>query len=80
MKTDNCKHEKFTAQVDVFRVCDEEGGPVTRYTTDITVHCAECLCPFEFIGPGCGASPSEPMVDVERVTLRAPIKPVSNYN
>jgi hypothetical protein len=75
----DCKHENFKAQVDVFRVSDEEGGPITRYTTDISVHCADCLCPFEWLGLPMGSHPAKPMVNFEGVQLRAPIKPVSEY-
>lgn len=72
-----CDHKNFTANVSVTRLTDsDDETKVTGYTTDITVHCAECFKPFEWIGLPGGYSPSQPMVDFDRVTLRAPIKPV----
>ncbi len=70
-----CEHENFKAEVAVSRLTDET-GKITGYTTDITVHCNDCLKPFEWIGVPGGVSPNHPCVDIERVELRAPIRPV----
>lgn len=80
----SCEHLNFTANVKVTRLTSEEGGPVTGYTTDITVNCHECGLPFTFVGVPGGYSPSQPMVNVDGTTLRAPIipsmDPVDQFN
>lgn len=71
-----CKHMKFAAQVDVGRLTgSKEGSPVTGYTADIRIKCAECGLPFRFIGLDCGDSQHEPKVSVDATELRAPIEP-----
>lgn len=49
----NCVHMNFKAVVKVSRLTDGENGPVTSYMAEVTVECAECHLPFEFMGlPG----------------------------
>lgn len=70
-----CDHKNFNAKVNVTRLTDHS-GKVTGYTTDITVHCADCFKPFEWIGVPGGYSPLQPMVSADGLELRAPIKPI----
>jgi hypothetical protein len=72
-----CPHENFAAAVEVNRLAEVEGGPVTGYSADITVRCADCDEPFRWIGCPAGLSPAQPMVSVDEATLRAPIRPAS---
>jgi len=72
-----CQHEHFAAHVEVNRLTDAEGGPVTGYAADITVRCAACGQPFEWIGVPGGLSPGQPMCSVDRTELRAPIHPAA---
>lgn len=71
----DCTHERFNATVQVHRLLDGEGGAVVAYSAEVQVQCAQCLAPFEFVGVGMGSSPIEPLTDVGRTTLRAPIVP-----
>jgi hypothetical protein len=66
-----CKHENFEARVEVNRIED-----IGRFTADITIHCAECKLPFEFVGVDeCGLSYNHPTVNPSAQELRVPIKP-----
>lgn len=70
-----CEHLSFKAQLDVIRLTDNSGN-VTGYTTDISVHCAECMKPFEWVGVPGGVSPAHPCVSADGLELRAPIRPI----
>src|ERR1044072_6674705 len=72
---DMCLHERFSAKVDVTRLSEVEGGPITGYTTDITVWCEQCKTPFEFIGVGAGYSPEEPTTSGDFTERPAPKTP-----
>src|ERR1700679_3497679 len=69
----SCAHERFSASVSVGRLQRDEGGPITGYTSDITVLCEECSFPFAFIGVAAGNHPSEPRVSIDGTELRAPL-------
>ena len=69
-----CAHEEFRASVNVGRLTRTEGGPVTGYTTDIRVTCAQCELPFRFVGVAASNHHSEPRVSVDGLELRAPIE------
>ncbi len=83
----DCKHRNFRAQVNVFRMhgglnIDEimkngavEEPEITSYTTDITINCAECGIPFQFLGLPLGVSPEFPTRSFDGLELRQPIKP-----
>jgi len=66
-----CPHEDFAAVVEVNRLTKVEGGPVTGYSAEITVRCADCDEPFRWIGCPAGLSPRQPMVSPDEATLRA---------
>jgi hypothetical protein len=70
-----CPHLNFYVCAEVNRLTATDDGPVTGYAADITISCAECSVPFEWIGLPSGLSPSQPMVSFDRTELRAPIKP-----
>lgn len=70
-----CEHMNFQATVNVGRLTDVDGGPITRYTTDITVHCGDCGLPFRFTGLSFGSSFAEPRLSADGLELRAPIEP-----
>jgi hypothetical protein len=70
-----CQHFKFEARVDVGRLSEKDGGPVTGYTADVRIKCAECGLPFRFIGAPFGYSRTEPMLSVDGLEMRAPIEP-----
>ncbi len=70
-----CKHENFSANVSIGRLSTVNNGPITGYTADINIKCAECGLPFRFIGLECGASPHAPKVNADATELRAPLEP-----
>lgn len=70
-----CQHKQFCASVEVGRLSKNENGPITGYTADVRIKCAECGLPFRFIGIECGSSPFAPKVSVDATELRAPIEP-----
>ena len=73
-----CPHLNFAASVEVNRLTDVEGGPVTGYSADITVQCADCGEPFRWIGVPAGMSPARPMCSADEAELHAPIRPASS--
>lgn len=73
-----CPHEDFMASVEVNRLTSTEGGPVTGYSADIRVQCADCGEPFRWIGVEAGMMPDRPMVSVDETELHAPIRPASS--
>jgi hypothetical protein len=73
-----CAHENFRANVAIGRLSREEGGPITGFTADVTVNCAECGLPFRFIGVAAGSHYSEPRVSIDGTELRAPIEPATH--
>ena len=73
-----CQHEKFRCNANIGRLSKEEGGPITGYTADITVTCAQCDKPFRFVGLPAGSHPSEPRVSVDGIELRAPLEPADH--
>lgn len=80
MKADQdkpCPHEDFSASVEVDRLTSEDGGPITAYSADIRVSCAQCGEQFRFIGVPAGMRPDRPMVSVDEAELHAPIRPAS---
>jgi hypothetical protein len=70
-----CRHEKFAGRVDITRLSEKSGGPVTGYTADVTIRCDQCGLPFRFVGIAAGNHYAEPRVSVDGQELRAPIEP-----
>ncbi len=73
-----CAHEYFKASVRVGRLSQEESGPITGYTADVKVMCAECGLPFRFVGVAAGSSFAEPRVSIDGTELRAPLEPATH--
>ena len=70
-----CEHEQFKSKVVVHRLTEGEGGPVTGYTADIHIECAQCGVAFRFRGSQYGSSYHEPRLSADGLELRAPIEP-----
>lgn len=70
-----CEHTQFKSKIGVYRLSDKEGGPVTGYTAEIHITCAECGLPFRFRGFAAGSHYGEARVSVDATELRAPIEP-----
>lgn len=73
-----CQHQNFEAYANVARLSHDDGGPVTGYSADIGIRCADCGVPFRFNGLPAGASHVEPRVSVDGTELRAPIEPATH--
>lgn len=73
-----CPHDNSVAHVEINRLTDGDGGPVTGYTSTIRVACADCDEPYEWIGLPVGLSPRGPTVSVDGLELRAPLRPASS--
>ena len=73
-----CEHKNFAAQVNVGRLSEKEGGPITGYTAEVSVKCADCGLPFRFIGLPAGNHFAEPRVSVDGLELRAPLEPATH--
>ncbi len=74
-----CPHLKFEAQVDVNRIGEAEtmDRAPKAYVADIRVHCADCGEAFRWCGVSAGLSFDHPMVSVDEMELRAPLRPAS---
>lgn len=73
-----CAHERCDARVEVVRLTEHQGGPVTGFRADVRVWCADCDEPFEFLGPlPVGVLPDQPTTGVFRTELRVPLRPAS---
>lgn len=73
-----CPHDDFEATVEVNRLVGTDGGPVTAYSADIRVCCANCREPFRWIGAPAGLLPTQPCVGVDETELHAPLRPASS--
>lgn len=63
-----CEHKDFAASVTVSRL-EDTGG----FAADITVTCAECQVPFQFLGLPGGLHPGKPTTSVDCTEARMPI-------
>lgn len=73
-----CEHHEFSALVDVARLTDIDGGPVTGYSADLTIECADCHEPMCFRGLPLGLSQLGPTMSLDGTRLTAPIHPISD--
>lgn len=71
-----CTHNVFASQVNVYRLTDTEGGPVTGYAAEVMVKCKDCDMPFQWLGVDKGISTVKPMASILGTELRAPIIPI----
>lgn len=74
----SCLHEAFEANVQVGRLTDTDGGPVTGFCADVTIKCTQCGVPFRFIGLAAGNHYAEPRVSIAGTEFRAPIEPATH--
>jgi len=65
-----CKHESFAAKVGVARM--EDTG---QFMAEITVHCAQCDLPFQFMGLEPGIDTQGARVSVDGLEARIAISP-----
>lgn len=72
----SCQHFRFFANCMIFRLTDEEGGPVTGFTAEVTVKCSDCNMPFQWLGVDRGLSMASPMASADGLKLLAPITPL----
>jgi len=70
-----CPHDQFEANVGVHRLTDVEGGPVTGYTADITVKCAQCGARFQFLGLAPGVDTQGARVSLDGLEARIALCP-----
>lgn len=76
--TEPCTHNSFRCNAKIGRLSRDEGGPITGYTADVSISCAECGLPFRFIGLSAGNHFHEPRVSIDGTELRAPIEPAEH--
>jgi hypothetical protein len=79
-----CPHPDYVATVDVVRILPEGSDesdltiqPIS-YMAFVRVSCAACDEPFRWIGVGAGMNPRRPLVSVDDLELRAPLRPASS--
>lgn len=77
IKKEICNHKSFAAKCEVSRLVKptNKSDIADDYTMDVTVKCAECGMPFEFIGVPAGISFKHPTVSADFKELRVPIRP-----
>lgn len=73
-----CEHPNFNANVEVSRITETDGGPVTNIYADVRVWCRACGEPLCFIGVPPGLSPREPRIEIGAEELRCPMRPRSS--
>jgi hypothetical protein len=71
----DCRHEDFTAQIEVNRIADDGADTVRHFVAEFSIACSQCGQPFHFVGVPAGLSFTKPTVDVGATTLHAPIAP-----
>lgn len=65
-----CKHETFTAKVNVSRIVDKG-----LFSADVTIHCSQCGLPFQFLGLSPGWAAGGAAVSVDGTEARLAIAP-----
>jgi hypothetical protein len=70
-----CEHMNFAARVNVIRMSHEEGGPITGYMSEITINCADCGKPFQFLGLEAGLDTQGARVGVDGLEARIALCP-----
>ena len=75
---EKCKHLNFEANVNVFRILQNEEDKIPiYYNTELRVCCRDCKMDFEFVGIPAGMSQSQPMSNVDFTMARLPMIPSS---
>jgi hypothetical protein len=79
-----CLHPDFMATVEVGRILPDGADesdmtiPAIKFVALVRVHCVACDEPFRWIGLEAGDMPNRPMVSVDDLELRAPLRPASS--
>ena len=73
-----CPHLNFAAVVDVARLAYGEDGPVTGWSAELHVRCADCGEEFVFLGVPGGYSPGWPCASPCGTEVRLPMLPASD--
>lgn len=78
-----CPHPDFAVFADIARVTGEgepetNDTPAKAYAASVRVECAACGERFRWMGLQAGMMPGKPMVSVDELELRAPIRPASS--
>ena len=68
-----CSHEEFKADVCVIRLDDG------KFSADITIECASCGVPFQFLGVPPGVDLSGATVSIDGLELQAAIAPQGTH-
>lgn len=71
----SCRHENFSARVQVNRQCPDDGMEASHFSADFKVNCVDCGLPFRFLCPTTGLIWNLPAKSVDGLELRAPIHP-----
>ena len=71
----DCKHENFTARVNVGRLLHDGREDPSAFVAEIKINCVECGLPFEFLGVPMGYQPGATRVSPDGLELRAALKP-----
>lgn len=85
----DCPHEHWTAQAQIIRDTDVEGGPVVATWIELTAACVECQAPILWSGVQAGSeqtweegkgrawgnAPLQPMVSSDRTVIAIPCEP-----
>ena len=65
-----CEHMNFMADVAVGRLQSGEGGPVTRFSADVKIHCADCGVRMKFVGLPMGCDLNGAAVSIDGTEAR----------
>ena len=73
----SCAHLNFRAQVNVTRMTEDErpASPVRGFMCDITVNCAECGLPFQFLGLEPGLDTQGARVSIDGLEAHIALSP-----
>lgn len=69
-----CEHLNFGAAVDVHRLTDE-AGKVRSFMADVTIRCADCGRPFQFLGLPAGVDTGGSSMSPDALEARLAIVP-----
>lgn len=70
-----CEHENFDSFVDIARMPEVEGGPITRFSASVRIRCSDCNQYFRFIGLPAGLDLNGAAVSIDATEARLAIGP-----
>lgn len=74
----DCPHPSFMSTVNVNRITDGEGGPVTAYYAEMHINCTVCGVSFLFRCPDMGMLSDRPTISIDATEIRLPVAPANN--